>query len=148
MGRSALSGSSNGTRPSRIRGISRHPAKGGRPPYARCRTTLVEAVRQGCYLAAMELKSVPVKSNDVRVPKPEVGSAYLVERYSADSVKAVILHPDDFAELQSRAQMLEEAARPAGLELSEIEVKAHRIAESREGEVVEDEAAVRSLLGL
>jgi hypothetical protein len=96
----------------------------------------------------MELRNVSVKSNDVRVPKPEVGNAYLVERYSADSVKAVILHPDDFAELQSRARILEEAARPAGFELSDLEAKAHRLAESREGEVVEDEAAVRSLLGI
>lgn len=96
----------------------------------------------------MELKSVPVKSNDVRVPKPEVGSAYLVERYSADSVKAVILHPDDFAELQGRARILEEAARPAGFELTELGAKAHGIAESREGETIEDEAAVRSLLGI
>jgi hypothetical protein len=96
----------------------------------------------------MELKSVPVKSNDVRVPKPELGNAYLVERYSAGSVKAVILHPDDFAELQSRARMLEEAARPATFELTELGAKAHRIAESREGDLVEDEAAVRSLLGI
>jgi hypothetical protein len=96
----------------------------------------------------MELKSVPVKSNDVRVPKPEVGSAYLVERYSADSVKAVILHPDDFAELQGRARLLEEAARPVGFELTDLAAKAHGIAESREGELIEDEAAVRSLLGL
>jgi hypothetical protein len=96
----------------------------------------------------MELNSVSIKSNDVRVPKPEVGSAYLVERYSSDSVKAVILHPDDFAELQSRARILEEAARPAGFGLTDLEAKAHQIAESREGEVVEDEAAVRSLLGI
>jgi len=96
----------------------------------------------------MELKNISVKGNDVRVPRPEVGNAYLVERYSADSVKAVILHPDDFAELQSRARILEEAARPAGFELSELEAKAHQIAEAREGEVVEDEAAVRSLLGI
>ena len=96
----------------------------------------------------MELNSVSLKSNDVRVPKPEVGNAYLVERYSADSVKAVILHPDDFAELQGRARILEEAARPVGFELTELEAKAHQIAESREGEVVEDEAAVRSLLGI
>lgn len=96
----------------------------------------------------MELNSVPIKSNDVRVPKPEVGSAYLVERYSAGSVKAVILHPDDFAELQNRARMLEEAARPASFELTELGAKAHRIAESREGELIEDEAAVRSLLGI
>lgn len=96
----------------------------------------------------MELNSVHLKSNDVRVPKPEVGSAYLVERYTADSVKAVILHPDDFAELQSRARMLEEAARPASFELTDLGAKAHRIAESREGELIEDEAAVRSLLGI
>ena len=94
------------------------------------------------------MKSVSVKSNDVRVPKPEVGNVYLVERYSAGSVKAVILHPDDFAELQSRARILEQAAHPAGFELTELEAKAHQIAESREGEVVEDEAAVRSLLGI
>lgn len=96
----------------------------------------------------MELKCVSLQSNDVRVPKPEVGSAYLVERYSADSVKAVILHPDDFAELQDRARILEDAARPVGFELTELEAKAHRIAEAREGEIVEDEAAVRSLLGI
>jgi hypothetical protein len=96
----------------------------------------------------MELKSIPIKSNDVRVPKPELGNAYLVERYNADSVKAVILHPDDFAELQGRAQMLEEAARPAGFALTDAAVKAHAAVESREGELIEDEAAVRSLLGL
>jgi hypothetical protein len=96
----------------------------------------------------MELNNVSVRSNDVRVPKPEVGNAYLVERYSADSVKAVILHPDDFAELQGRARILEEAARPAGFELTELGAKAHQIAESREGDVVDDEAAVRSLLGI
>jgi hypothetical protein len=96
----------------------------------------------------MELKSVSVKSNDVRVPKPELGSAYLVERYSADSLKAVILHPDDFDELQSRARLLEDAAKPVGFALTDLAVKAHGIAESREGELIEDEAAVRSLLGL
>jgi hypothetical protein len=96
----------------------------------------------------MDLTSVSLQGNDVRVPKPEVGTAYFVERYNADSVKAVILHPDDFAELQSRAQLLEEAARPAGFELTDLAVKAHRIAESLEGETVDDEAAVRSLLGI
>ena len=96
----------------------------------------------------MELRNVALQGNDVRVPRPELGTAYFVERYSADSVKAVILHPDDFAELQSRARLLEEAARPAGFELTDLAAKAHGIAESREGELVEDEAAVRSLLGL
>ncbi len=96
----------------------------------------------------MELKNVPVRSNDVRLPKPELGSAYLVERYSAGALKAVILHPDDFAELQGRARLLEEAARPAGLELTELGARAHRLSESREGELVEDEGAVRDLLGI
>lgn len=96
----------------------------------------------------MELNSVPIKSNDVRLPRPELGNAYLVERYNAQSVKAVILHPDDFAELQKRARMLEEAARPASFELTELGAKAHRITETREGELIEDEAAVRSLLGI
>jgi hypothetical protein len=96
----------------------------------------------------MELKSVSLQGNDVRVPEPEVGTACFVGRYSADNVKAVILHPDDFAELQSRAQMLEDAARPVGFELTDLGAKAHRIAESREGQAIEDEAAVRSLLGL
>jgi len=84
----------------------------------------------------------------VRVPKPELGSAFLVERYNAASVKAVILHPADFAELQSRARMLEEASRPAGFELTEVAAKAHAAAESREGELIEDEATVRRLLGI
>ncbi|HYH54300.1 MAG TPA: hypothetical protein VD761_09230 [Solirubrobacterales bacterium] len=96
----------------------------------------------------MELNDVHLQGNDVRVPKPELGNAYFVGRYSADSVKAVILHPDDFAELQSRARILEEAARPASFELTELGAKAHRLAEAREGELIEDEAAVRSLLGL
>jgi hypothetical protein len=96
----------------------------------------------------VELNNVPVKSNDVRVPRPELGNAYFVERYNAGSVKAVILHPDDFSELQNRAQMLEDAARPGSFELTELGAKAHRIAESREGELIEDEAAVRSLLGI
>jgi hypothetical protein len=60
----------------------------------------------------------------------------------------VILHPDDFAELQGRARMLEEAARPAGFALTEVAAKAHVAAESRQGELVEDEASVRRLLGI
>lgn len=94
------------------------------------------------------MNSVSVKSNDVRIPKPELGNAYLVERYSAGSVKAVILHPEDFAELQRRARILEEAAQPATFELTELGAKAHLIAEGSEGEPIEDEAAVRSLLGI
>jgi hypothetical protein len=96
----------------------------------------------------VELKKIPIKGNDVRVPKPELGAAYLVERYTAGSVKAVILHPDDFAELEGRARMLEEAARPAGFALTEVAAKAHLVAESPEGEPIEDEASVRRLLGL
>jgi hypothetical protein len=45
----------------------------------------------------MALHSSPIKSNDVRLPQPQPGEALMVERYSAKHVKAVILHPDDFA---------------------------------------------------
>jgi hypothetical protein len=44
--------------------------------------------------------SSPIKSNDVGLPDPQLGEALVVERYSAENIKAVILPPDDFAELQ------------------------------------------------
>lgn len=80
------------------------------------------------------------------MPDPQPGEALVVERYSAKHVKAVILHPDDFAELQSDAELLNDLG--PGSELSELGVRAHRAAESPEGELVDDEASVRRLLGL
>lgn len=70
----------------------------------------------------------------------------MVERYSAKHVKAVILHPDDFAELQGDSELLDDLG--AASELSDLGLRAHQIAESPEGELVDDEASVRRLLGL
>jgi hypothetical protein len=92
------------------------------------------------------LNSSPIKSNDVRLPDPQPGEALVVERYSAKHVKAVILHPDDFAELQGDSELLDDLG--VASELSDLEVRAHQIAESPEGELVDDEASVRRLLGL
>jgi hypothetical protein len=95
----------------------------------------------------MELSSSHVKSNDVRVPKPHVGEVLVVERYSSEHVKAVILHPEDFAELQSSSRVLDELAGASGPELTDLGARAHRLAESPEGELIDDEASVRRLLG-
>jgi hypothetical protein len=94
----------------------------------------------------MALHSSPVKSNDVRLPQPQPGEALMVERYSAKHIKAVILHPDDFAELKDNSELLEDLV--ATPELSDLGAQAHRIAESPEGELIDDEASVRGLLGL
>lgn len=94
----------------------------------------------------MALHSSAIKGNDVRLPQPQPGEALVVERYSAKHVKAVILHPDDFAELQGSSELLDDLATAP--ELSNLGARAHRIAESPEGELVDDEASVRRLLGL
>lgn len=70
----------------------------------------------------------------------------MVERYSAKHVKAVILHPDDFAEMQGSSELLEDLT--AVTELSDLGARAHRMSESPEGELIDDETSVRRLLGL
>lgn len=113
----------------------------------RSRTTLRISVRPYCYLfQQMALHSSPIKSNNVRLPEPQPGEALVVERYSAEHVKAVILHPDDFAELQGDSELLDDLA--AASDLSDLGVRAHQIAESPEGKLIDDEASVRRLLGL
>jgi hypothetical protein len=92
------------------------------------------------------LHSSSIKSNDVRLPQPQLGEALVVERYSEKHVKAVILHPDDFAELQGNSKLLDDLG--AAPELSDLGVRAHQIAELSEGELIDDEASVRRLLGL
>lgn len=94
----------------------------------------------------MALRSSPIKSNDVRLPDPRPGEALVVERYGAEHVKAVILHPDDFAELQGDAELLDDLGTAS--ELSDLGARVHQIAEAPEGELVDDEASVRRLLGL
>jgi hypothetical protein len=94
----------------------------------------------------MTLHSSTIKGNDVRLPQPQPGEALVVERYSAKHIKAVILHPDDFAELQGSSELLDDLALAP--ELSDLGARAHRLAESPEGELIDDEASVRRLLGL
>lgn len=96
----------------------------------------------------MVLQSTPIKSNDVRVPRPRPGQALVVHRYGAEHVKAVILHPDDFAELRESSELLEQLSGTARPEMGELAVRVHRRGESPEGELIEDEASVRRLLGL
>lgn len=91
-------------------------------------------------------KEVPSEGNDVRLPEPQPGEALVVERYSPKHVKAVILHPDDFAELQDGSELLDDLAVTP--ELSDLGARIHQIAESPEGELIDDEASVRRLLGL
>ena len=94
----------------------------------------------------MALHSSPIKSSDVRLPEPQPGEALVVERYGAEHVKAVILHPDDFAELQGDSKLLDDSA--AASDLSDLGARAHQIAESPEGELIDDKASVRRLLAL
>lgn len=94
----------------------------------------------------MALNSSPIKSNNVRLPEPQPGEALMVERYSAKHVKAVILHPDDFAELQGSSELLDDLT--IAPELNDLGVRAHQIAESPEGRLIDDEASVKRLLGL
>jgi len=46
------------------------------------------------------------------------GGRIVVERYSAEHVKAVILHPDDLAELQGSSELLDDLT--VTLELSDL----------------------------
>ena len=96
----------------------------------------------------MPLTRSHTSGNNVRVPSPEQGTALVVERYSAENIKAVVLHPDDFSQLERVSTVLDELAGPSDVELSDTGSKAHRIVESPEAELVEDEASVRRLLGL
>lgn len=95
----------------------------------------------------MDLERSHARSNDVRVPAPERGTALVVERYRPENVKAVVLHPDDFSELEHALGLLDEMSAPDS-ELSDLGARAHEIVESPESELIEDEATVRSLLSL
>jgi hypothetical protein len=55
------------------------------------------------------------------------------------------LRPDEFAELQGDSELLDDLG--TALELSDLAVRVHRIAELPEGELIDDEASVKRLLG-
>jgi hypothetical protein len=68
---------------------------------------------------------VNVSSNDVRIPDPEPGQAVLVTRYGAANVRAVIVHPEDFAWLEAIVDAYRARARPLELELTAEDIEAH-----------------------
>lgn len=82
-------------------------------------------------------------SNEVRIPRPSRGVAMRVTRYREDH--SVILHPDDFRELQLLEALVDDAGRLEPLEISQIGEQAHR-EEDRAGTSVEDPAVLERLL--
>lgn len=71
------------------------------------------------------MRRISVSSNDVRIPDPEPGQAVLVTRYGADNVRAVIVHPEDFAWLELIVDTYRARARPLELELTADDLEAH-----------------------
>jgi hypothetical protein len=74
---------------------------------------------------AAGMHRVSVSSNDVRIPDPEPGQAVLVTRYGADNVRAVIVHPEDFAWLEAIVDAYRARSRPLELELTADDLEAH-----------------------
>jgi hypothetical protein len=68
---------------------------------------------------------ISVSSNHVRIPDPEPGQAVLVTRYGADNVRAVIVHPEDFAWLEAIIDACRARSRPLELELTAEDIEAH-----------------------
>ena len=71
------------------------------------------------------MRRVSVSSNDVRIPDPEPGQAVLVTRYGADNVRAVIVHPEDFAWLEAIVDAYRARSRPLEFELTADDLEAH-----------------------
>jgi hypothetical protein len=95
-------------------------------------------------MSQVSLKSKRVASNEVRVPSPRRGTAMRVTRYRKDH--SVILHPDDFAELEALDALAQRASRVEPLRVSEAGYRAH-LEEDRSTEPVEDHAILRRLFG-
>jgi hypothetical protein len=74
---------------------------------------------------AAGMHHVSVASNDVRIPDPEPGQAVLVTRYGADNVRAVIVHPEDFAWLEAIVDSYRARSRPLEVELTAEDLEAH-----------------------
>ena len=75
------------------------------------------------------MQRLSISSNDVRIPDPEPGQAVLVTRYGADNVRAVIVHPEDFAWLEAIVDAYRARSRPLELELTTEDLEAHAAAD-------------------
>ena len=80
-------------------------------------------------------------SNEVRFPRPSRGVGTRVTRYREDY--AVILHPDDFRQLEALDELVGEAARLDRLMPSEIGARVHL--EDRPDRPIEDAASLKRL---
>jgi hypothetical protein len=90
----------------------------------------------------MSLESKRVTSDEVRIPPPSRGVAIRVTRYKQDH--SVILHPDDFSELQALDKLVSDVGRLEPLRLSEAGRRAH-LEEDRSTEPIEDPKVLRRL---
>lgn len=87
-----------------------------------------------------------IPANDVRVPEPKRGRAVLVTRYGDARVKAVILHPDDFATVEALVDAYA-ASPPSELELSEVALRGHALTDARESDDDYDYDGLAAALG-
>jgi hypothetical protein len=105
-------------------------------------------VRQSCYPPSVALREQHLSANDVRVPTPTNGEALVIDRYSPDRPKAVVLSPDDYAYLRETAALVDDVAglnepfSAGALEAREREDRPH------DDHLVEDSTRIAELLGL
>jgi hypothetical protein len=92
-------------------------------------------------LAGVETNEVT--SNEVRLPRPGRGVATRVTRYG--EAHSVILHPDDFRQLEALDELVGEASRLDRLLPSEVGARVHLV--DRPSGPIEDPAALRRLFG-
>jgi hypothetical protein len=96
----------------------------------------------------MTLKEQHVPANDVRVPAVPSGEVVVVDRYSDEQPKAVVMNPDDYAYLRETAAVVDAASaltQPFStgvLEARDLEDR------PRDDQLVEDSGRIADLLGL
>jgi hypothetical protein len=94
------------------------------------------------------LREEHLAANDVRVPTPSSGEALVIDRYSREKPKAVVLNPADYAYLRETAALVDEAMSlthpfsAGALEARELEDR------PRDDRLIEDSDRIAALLGL
>jgi hypothetical protein len=96
----------------------------------------------------VSLREAHLSANDVRVPTPASGEALIIDRYSREQPKAVVLNPADYAYLRETAVLvadvmsLTEPFSAAVLEARGLEDR------PRDDQLIEDSHRIAELLGL
>jgi hypothetical protein len=94
------------------------------------------------------IKEQHVPANNVRVPAVPRGEVVVVDRYTDEQPKAVVLNPDDYAYLRETAALVDEAGtltEPFSTGVFEARGLEDR---PRDDELVEDSGRLADLLGL